>query len=245
MFLREIFLNWLDFITRGYILSRQKISSEGVAQMSTLGIDWDTYDRDHIREHAFHEAGHAVVEFLLGRARGHLVHISMRGDHAVAARVRRERCMDVMFLHQLRGPIADDQHAFARAMAVREAVQCFAGPAAEWEATGDPDDHWFSHLCKAADYEENSDFDDALLFARKVTNSEGKAWLLLRRIAAWTDELLSLPRVWKTVESLANSLHHGIEMPGAVACEIMERAWGGDHRLPIFTLGRKWRRRML
>src|SRR5438067_278789 len=126
--------------------------------MSTsLQIDWATYDREHIKEHAYHESGHAVVEFLVGRARGHLVHISMLGDDERAARVRRERCIDVTFLLRLK-TVPDDQRALVRAMAIREGIFCLAGPAAEWRATGDPNYHWFDELCKSAEYEENSDF---------------------------------------------------------------------------------------
>ena len=42
-------------------------------------LDWRGWDRARAKEHAFHEDGHAVVEFLLGRADTHLMHIDMRG----------------------------------------------------------------------------------------------------------------------------------------------------------------------
>src|SRR5436190_1278373 len=115
-------------------------------------IDWDQFDREHIREHAIHDA---PEEFAL-----HL------GDG-------------------------------------------------------------FQDLQNAADCgEENPDFDNPAQFASAVSRSSGHANLLVRRMAAWTDELIATPRVWTTVTSLAEKLEHGIEMPGEKACEIMDSAWG-------------------
>jgi hypothetical protein len=205
--------------------------------------DWSVFDRARIKERAYHEAGHAVVEFLLGRAQSHLVHISMRGNDERAAYVRRERCIEAAFL--LHAAVPANQRPAFRSTAIREGIFCLAGPAAEWKSTGDVDFHWFDQLCESAEWDGDDDFMHPLLFAKKVTKTEGHAWLLLRHMARWTDELLAVPRVWKTVESLADSLRHGDEMPGKAACAVMENAWGDDAGLPLFALGRQWRRRML
>src|SRR4051794_29747786 len=105
-------------------------------------IDWDQFDREHIREHAIHESGHAVVEFLYGRAWGHLVHISLRGTNERAGYVRRERCMDVRSLRSLKS-VPEAQREFFRRMAIREGMMCFAGPAAEAKAFPDDGADWF------------------------------------------------------------------------------------------------------
>jgi hypothetical protein len=204
--------------------------------------NWSAFDRARVKPHAYHEAAHAVVEFLLGRARSHLVHISMRGNDERAACVRRERCIELAFL--LNAAIPVNQRAAFRSTAIREGILCLAGPAAEWKATGDVDFDWFEQLYESAESDGDNDFLHPLLFARKVTKTEGHAQLLLRHMARWTDDLLAVPRVWKTVESLANSLRHGNVMSGKVACALMENAWGNDAGVPLFALGKQWRRRM-
>ena len=68
---------------------------------------------------------------------------------------------------------------------------------------------------------------------------------MIRRVSRWADELAADPRVWRIVDALAKRLEHGKRMNGSTAINIMSAAFPDSWYPAIFSLDRKWRRRLL
>jgi hypothetical protein len=203
----------------------------------------DHADEELRRIDAFHEAGHAVAAFLNGNG-SRIVHISMLPSNGYEAHIRIAMGHEWRRLRE-RGSDPTDHRALYR-LATREAIYCFAGPAAAHRCRVAKEPHWFDKLVESYEVamETDGDFDEPLHLARSVCQSEGHAWAFLRRCASWSDELLAVPRVQQTVLALATVLEQFGIVDGGAAFGIMKHVWGRGDVVPIFDLGCKWRRRM-
>jgi len=93
--------------------------------------------------------------------------------------------------------------------------------------------------------DETLDLTRARRIAEALYGETGRAWAYLRRMAEWTDEAASDPRLWRVIAALAERLVIAKTLGRDRAWAIMETAWGDSDSLPILEMGRKWRRRFL
>lgn len=189
---------------------------------------------------AYHEAGHAVMDWLWWRE-NHLVMIDMRGKTGVHAFVKSERRLD-------RNPDTWPNE-LRQLNATAMIMQKLAGPAAgsRFDGTGS---EWFSvtfeeygHLERSLI--ESSDMGLSIKAARAGVGN--KRWLsFLEKVAKWTEEAVSHAKVWKIIEALATRLETQQTMQASSAIRIIEKSAGDDWSAPIrlHSLGAKWEKRL-
>ena len=201
------------------------------------------------RETAYHEAGHAAILWMFGNAH-EIVLIKMKGTAGRCAQVRR-RLYDLVkaILDGPRATPFDGLNPVARYVvrmhAQREMLYRLAGYATEGKLSPPDSMHWLETALEEGEWEwnEEEDLSKAVKLANAVCGDNGNAGRMLRRMASWTDEALSHPRLWGVVEALAEQLAtvKG-RMSGHKAYLIMKEAWG-EGTLPYLEMGRRWRRR--
>lgn len=194
---------------------------------------------------AYHEAGHAAVHWMFGNS-NNIRFIDMRGNLDGRAFVSAKRWNLGKF------DLTDSlTRCFVALNTKRDVMNCLAGYAAENRIRPSDYDHWLDEQLdmNGCDWSEGNPKDPhdvarALRAAKNLRGDNGNAWRFLRQMASWTDDALSHPRLWDVVATLAERLA-GVKarMSGAVACRIMDKAWGDEATLPYMDMGRRWRRR--
>ena len=211
-------------------------------------------------QHAMHEAAHAVAAWFLGD--WDLVQISMQPNRKSVARNRR-RC----FIRPV--PIAADAAALKRQWAkyeyAREAIIFLAGPYSDG-ATEPSDSHWLELAIEISDDFDAMDHWGGILTEQMVLDylkslspldditvatlyayclfprSRRRAWRWLDMVAKWTEEMLSLPRMWSAVESLADVLLRQNTMERFRCLDLIGKAM--NHKgAPLYLQLPKWRQR--
>ena len=207
-------------------------------------IDWDEIGRADNRQHAHHEAGHAVADFLFDNSY-RISHICMESSEEIMGEVWRSRPKEITdLILRLKYTQSEMANEGERRAAYREILTLFAGPAAGDRVVDEPNGDWLSSLNEEID-ESANDLPMARELAGIVWRTWGRQESIIRTVAKWADELMAIPRVWGTVTALAGKLGHGVTMSGEDACRIMREAWGDDDGLAIRSLGRKWTRRFM
>lgn len=203
------------------------------------------YGRERAVDTAYHEAAHAVVEFLYGRAWSHLIHISMVPEPGSWGFTRRRGSLDRMLGEGM--TYAPEYRSYFRGNGMREIIFDLAGPAVDAirEDLDVTSLDWLISLADdAVDDPDGCDYAAAYRMTSGIATTERQRWAALKQGAKWTDELVRTPRVWSTIAALAGHLKYGEIMQGETACEIMQKAWGDGSTLPLADLGRKWMRRL-
>jgi hypothetical protein len=206
-------------------------------------------NRVNHRGTSYHEAGHAVVIFLFGTGR-EIINICMIDDGDSRARVRRKSEFNNVILGMPKLPQATAtvwEHLRRKAL-YREIMIILAGPASKSRVQDTTTGDWFLKLVGDEEsWRDGSDLAKAADISFDMGRNARQTNMMLRRLAKWADELMSIPRVWGTVTALAESLEPDVTMSGEDACRIMREAWGydDDSYWPIESLGRKWIRRLL
>ena len=194
---------------------------------------------------AYHEAGHAAVDWMFGNS-NNIRFIDMRGNLDSRAFVSAKRWNLGKF------DLADSlTRCFVALHTKQDVMNCLAVYAAENRIRPSDYDHWLDEQLdmNGCDWSEGNPKDPhdvarALRAAKNLRGDNGNAWRFLRQMASWTDDALSHPRLWDVVATLAERLAGGkARMSGAVACRIMDKAWGDETALPYMDMGHKWRRR--
>ena len=205
--------------------------------------------QQHRRCVAYHEAGHAAMQWLFGGL-DNLAFIDMRGNEKVHASVRTSRLNlarlipDMGTGRKLPKPYRD----FIKVMAQQQMMFDLAGPAAE-KRVSEPDgfQHWLEPDLELGDFENRTDEDipRAFFIARAACGGKEKAaYKMLNLMAEWTDEALSNPRFWSAIETLAEEL---VSVKSRIAGErvirILDEAWG-EVKDPILPgMGPQWQER--
>lgn len=222
-------------------------------------------DDDERREVAYHEAGHASMHWLFGTV-SDLGYIAMNGNAVHTAFVRSRRT-NVIGLIESCDP--HDRAAVDRATLKAQQVVMYslAGMAAESRVEYVPEfaakaiavaremkaqlgfntPLWFYEVASPQEleiYEGEHDFDKAHQVAQALYGDSGKCWEFLERMAVWTDEALSHPRMWAVVEALAERLQTiKTRLSAQAAIKIMSAAWGESTGLPYLQIGPDWEQR--
>jgi hypothetical protein len=205
------------------------------------------------KEIAYHEAGHAAMQWMCGQSH-HISAIRMI-QHAPAVVVE-STPSDIQSL-RLFSELTPENRKPIRIKAEQVLMFLLAGFATEPKLKPAffaavpkqlfPGPLWYEMqlLAMGADEAESlCDIRKALILANTVCGDEQKARRMVRVIAGWTDEALAHPRLWAVVEALGEELLAiKTRMSGKCACQIMEKAWGGNDALPYMEMGAVWRRR--
>ena len=176
-------------------------------------------------EVAFHEAGHVVIAWLLGRGE-EIQHIDTSGNDSNLAFVR----------------FASRRSYPSRLDLIQNLSIDLAGPRASGRVIDDDD--WVATLWDSGEGDiEGTDLHSAFRSAMVLRpRSPAK---LIGRVASWVEELFSIPRVWSVVVAVAEAVAGGNLIDGRVLVSIMDHSWGKCSTEPICDLGRKWRRRFM
>lgn len=105
---------------------------------------------------------------------------------------------------------------------------------------------WLDKNLEEGEWEDSDgeDLNKAVHLAKRLCGDNGHVWRMVRRMASWTDEALSHPRLWAVVEALSEQLLTvKTRMCGKRARRIMDKAWGENPLLPYMEMGQLWRRR--
>ncbi|MBN2577646.1 MAG: hypothetical protein JXB10_01465 [Pirellulales bacterium] len=196
-------------------------------------------DPEKRRQNAYHESGHAVILFMFCNHYD-IEQINMFGTFENHAHVRM-RSLNLKYLSSGMGKIP----VWMQLQAKMKIMYFLGGYAAEGRVGKYQNEHWFQEEIDSGDWEfsEGEDINKAVSLAKVVWGDNGQAWKILRRLAAWTDEALSHPRLWSVVNALSERLIAvKRRISGGRVCKIMEDAWG-EPGLPCMEMGRQWRRR--
>ena len=188
---------------------------------------------------AFHEAGHAVAAWLFGEIPIQITVLNEAMDVA-RGRLGSVAVDSPIGLFSVIDAMNRDSRA-GRQCAARAIVGFMAGPCAEGICTSNH--YWYREMVALRNI-EGSDAHWVLEFAAQVYLPEARRhqrWLATLR--DWTQELLSAPRVWTVVETLALQLTATDVLDDLDAMIVMDEAWGTQDAIPIESLGARWRRR--
>jgi len=193
---------------------------------------------------SYHEAGHAVVQFLFGQGR-HIKSISMIPTDDSLARVT---CQDRGDLYLIRSMEQKEEKSWTlqyRRAAYREIIVNLAGPSSKNKSRDIPHPHWCFELIENIE-DWGSDMKKAATLSFQIARTDRRAAVIIRMLAEYTDELFTTPRVWNVTTALAEKLRPGVTMSGEDASTIMSGAWGEDEEIlpPLFSLGSQWIRRL-
>ena len=206
----------------------------------------------------YHEAGHAVGHFVCGYAYGKIESISVRKRNKTAGGKRWTIHGSIRFTSQdedvnyTASVFKESTEPFVRKIAKDDLtghiVGTLAGLAAEWKWRKDPFPlDWLCNVWSGVGEKcSNTDVAYAFALAKVLTaNNDETAGLLLEKVAAWTTELIHVPRVWKVIEALACELDSRKSITGIEAYDVMVHAWDcKPHAYPAGQLGEIWRRRL-
>jgi hypothetical protein len=93
----------------------------------------------------------------------------------------------------------------------------------------------------------NSDYTNAFDVAGAVTSTVRGRYALLGRVARWADDVMSQPRVWRVITTLAKAIPPGGSIRKDRALRVMYDAWGDlSCGVPVLSLGElRWGKRLL
>jgi hypothetical protein len=214
-----------------------------------LKILRDDITPERKREHAYHEAGHVAILFMFGRAFD-INHIDMRGNLDLAASIN---VSNVYSVELIENALRDNNTQRCLQLGVKQDIMFGLAGYAAGNRLKEPDDtDWLDQLIKDDEWEvEGHDIFEVIRTANSLWGepkdgcicSRG-TWSRIRRLAAWTDEALSHPRLWAVVEALAEQLQTvKTRMFTRRICHITRTAWGDLGFPPYRSMGPKWRRR--
>jgi hypothetical protein len=199
-------------------------------------------------ELAYHEAAHAVFSWMFGDG-VEIEYIEMRETCPGRRGWVRMRGFDISEWWDLGIlPLSGlSTRKFSELKTTQEIMNSLAGGAAENRVSILKNPYWLDEemaLASSKQLSSQHDVAHALRLAEHLCGSNDIARKEIRRMASWTDEALSHPRLWGVIEALAEKLAAvKYRMGGTRACRIMNKAWGHETALPYLEMGPKWRRR--
>jgi hypothetical protein len=180
---------------------------------------------------ATHEAGHATAMWLSGRGDS-IAHVQMTVSDDCLAAVR------------LRGGSREnwvqpyDENFLTMTQAAPLVFVDLSGPCAEGLASREPFPRWFEAM---ADEGLEGDATNAESYGRRLAVAPDVRLAFFRRAARWTEDVLTIPRIWKTVKTLAAVLEDVKALDGTEAVAIMTTAFGpGDPGRLFETCLKRW-----
>ena len=188
---------------------------------------------------AYHEAGHAAMYFFFGEL-GDICYIDMVPSRDSDACVfARNGSMSL-----LRSD-ASISMGLKRLYATKVIMQKLAGLCAENRVTC-RNKKWFRCPVLRRDLKAGKQFDfpQAMEAAKMVYANSDQADQFAELIATWTEDALTIPRLWAVVEALAEQLKSVERLEGDDAREVMVTAWGDGDLPPYMHVGSEWRRRL-
>lgn len=194
---------------------------------------------------AFHEAGHVVMNWLLGLG-FNLDFIDMYGTDEASAYVhyRRDEC-GVHMVETFR------ELPLGKHRATQEVMICMAGPAAEYKHMAFEGD-WFLAIQQKHE-SETDDLGCATAVAKALHgNTEPASVDFLRTVSQWSYDVIGDPQIWPIVEQLAVHLVKSVgaepyeRTTASIAHKIIEVAAGRlvRNHPPIGSLGDQWKQRL-
>jgi hypothetical protein len=166
---------------------------------------------------------------------GDIVDINMRGtfgNHAIV----RSRLFNPAIYEEMPG--------LHRLHVKQRMMYLLAGYAAASRFSDRANATWLDDCLDEWECVKGDDLHQAFDLAKSVWGDNGNAWRMLRRMASWTDEALSNPRLWAVVNALAEQLLTvKTRISGNRVCKTMNDVWGEIANLPYMEMGRHWRRR--
>jgi hypothetical protein len=191
--------------------------------------------RDLIKGLAYHEAGHVVGRMFTGHEAGHVVLVSIIPDGQTLGRERSERNLGAVALSSYPAPL---KRSTGRCIL----LGLLAGEAAQGRIKGSRpgwlEEETFFRESETWE-EEGTDFFRAERIAEIMAGPKNPPHVVLRWAARWAEEMVALPEVWATVETLAELLIERGEISDPE--EIFDLCRGVldmAHRSP------KWKRRL-
>jgi hypothetical protein len=191
--------------------------------------------RDLIKGIAYHEAGHVVGRMFTGHDARHVVLVSIIPDGQTLGRERSVRPISEFALDSYPAPI---KRGTGRCLL----LGLLAGEAAQGRVDG-CSPGWLEEEMSWRESEtwedEGTDFFRANRIAEIMAGPKNPPHVVLRWAARWTEEMIALPEVWATVETLAGLLIERGEISDPE--EIFDLCGGVldmAHRSP------KWKRRL-
>lgn len=188
---------------------------------------------------AYHEAGHIAIHWFFGTHQDFLL-IDMRGGFVKSKPSSTE--------DEIRSHVKTDLHV-ARIEAAKTILHYLAGPYAEHVASKEKYEWFFLMSVRymfvndepASEVEAKCDMACAKRAALAVCNDDwSDALHFVQDVGRWVEELLSIPRFWTCVESLAKRLQTADILTRNPAWEIMKEAWGDGDTPPYMHLGEVW-----
>lgn len=205
--------------------------------------------RKTILSWAYHEAGHAVVGWLLNEPFDFLEVIE--ADKIQWGKTQQGGYVSFQHEHPLiEIPKLIATHpSVARTRVACHVTTLLAGPHAQHLFFALNDEHfdeddgeliWLDVLYFSSGPDPSADSD--LGQVQRIVNflyprRSRRWWRHLYMMATWTEELFRIPEVWKVTDALAKCLDRQKVMEGVEALELMNRMW------PRRKLDRKWNRR--
>lgn len=159
------------------------------------------YIREKIRKTAYHEAGHVAARMFTGHEAGHIIHVSIIPEGFIDGHERSNR-------NYAESLLSDYHEEAKRANGRCLLLGLLAGRGAEYRIAA-PDERE-DILDENAIWEQGEEEGTDLFRALRVADVLARPGMPARRVLAlaekWTVEMLALPEVWRTVETLAGTL---------------------------------------
>ena len=157
--------------------------------------------RGKVRRVAYHEAGHVAARMFTGQEARNIVHVSIIPDGMNDGHERSERNIAEIALAAYPPPMmrGAGRCLLLALLAGRGAAARIAAPEDRIEILDD-DDLWMEGEQKGTDLFR------ALRVADIMARPYMPAYRVLNLAAKWTEEMLALPDVWHSVETLAGML---------------------------------------
>lgn len=202
---------------------------------------WEQLPHERKKTIAYHVAGQAAMHFFFCSG---FYDINMRGNHEIKSMVREPMTPPELVIEYYKScPIMGIEPARSRAMT--SSMEMLGGPCAE-NMLVNGDSRWLDRLYESHrdhNLTGQTDLSRVIRYSRALYGDAGMADRFIRRMATWTQEALSMPRLWGVVESLAERLINQKTMSGDAAYTIMGKAWGDKEHVPYCSI-KKWRRRV-
>lgn len=196
---------------------------------------------------AYHEAGHAVTHYLLGEWTEFIeMDVSEETFWKTEGNWARTRCFKAGPEYDV-GELLATELRQARAIAARYAVNYLAGACVENIVDPCYFD-WLDNMFDEAEEMDDPYFTDIMRAMRTVNvlypHHPGRRYHNLLRMKQYTEELFAEPCVWSLVEALAAELQQTDYLEGIQIRTLLDGVCTDTaHVAPMYSLGRKWRRR--
>jgi len=154
--------------------------------------------RDHMRETAYHEAGHVAARAFTGLELSHVISVSIIPEPDSSGRVSARAPVTEMLLGCYPPTLAWHQGHMLL-------LEILAGRGVQARMDG-VDPSWIVDGTDEEDEEEGQDIWRANRIARIMARRSWHMWRVLDRAARWTSEMLHVPAVWACVETIAGLL---------------------------------------